>query len=208
MTLDDYFNINTFYPLRSKYCLNKLTYKTRSRAIKVIDICKVNNCTIHLYSGLRSLSEQAIYYRQSRSWKVIKRKIQKLHNSGFPFLANAIEEVGPQYGPHVTNAAPGESWHNYAEAWDAAPLVKYKLENTYHKARKEWAIYGEAVKQAGIKWGGDWGGFEENYGDYPHAQLRQGGNPLKVLIPEEIFNKLNKLKLIKNVNFKENKLLY
>ena len=34
------------------------------------------------------------------------------------FLASVLDGVGPQHGPHVTNALPGLSWHQWGEAVD------------------------------------------------------------------------------------------
>ena len=128
------------------------------------------------------MEEQARLYRQSRSRQEIDVKLNKFRIRGFDFLANVIESVGPCSGKHVTNAAPGESWHNYGEAWDAVPLIGGKPAWNYLEAKPHWDAYGEAVRQVGMHWAGDWTSFRE----YPHAQHRHGGNPLKILEPEEI----------------------
>ena len=43
-----------------------------------------------------------------------------------------------------------------------------------------------------MNWAGDWTGFRE----YPHAQLKPGGNPLKTMGPEEIKHAFLDRKLI------------
>ncbi|WP_299773932.1 M15 family metallopeptidase [uncultured Pseudoteredinibacter sp.] len=146
-----------------------------------------------IYCTLRSLEEQARLYRQSRSWATIRSKILDLRDSGHGYLAQVLEEVGPCSGPHVTNAAPGESWHNYAEAWDAVPLIGGKPAWNYFDAKEQWEAYGECVRQSGMFWAGDWTNFRE----YPHAQLRLGNNPLSELSPDESRQSLTDIGLLK-----------
>ncbi|GAG14240.1 unnamed protein product, partial [marine sediment metagenome] len=141
---------------------------------------------------LRPLQNQARLYRQSRSWSEIKAKILKFENRGFKFLADILDQVGPCSGPHRTNAAPGESWHGYAEAWDACVMVDGKLIWRYREAPEHWEAYGEAVRQVGMYWAGDWRRFRER----AHAQLRPGSNPLKVYSPDKIFEILTQNKLL------------
>lgn len=172
--------------------LNKLSPETKEKALIVLDVCQKVGIDLLIYSTLRSLEEQAKLYRQSRSWIEIKYKIQKFRNRGYYFLADVIEEVGPSSGSHVTNAAPGESWHNYAEAWDAVPLKCGKSLWKYKDAIEQWEAYGEAVRQVGMYWAGDWISFRE----YPHAQLQKGSNPLKMSNPENIHELLQKHKLL------------
>ena len=139
-----------------------------------------------IYCTLRPLEEQARLWRQSRSRQDIDLKQQKMRSLGYDLLADIIESVGPQYGGHVTNAAPGESWHNFGEAFDAVPLLGGKPAWNYLKAKTYWDAYGEAVRQTGLSWAGDWTSLRE----YPHAQLGQGGNPLKTMTPDQVYARL------------------
>jgi peptidoglycan L-alanyl-D-glutamate endopeptidase CwlK len=82
----------------------------------------------------------------------------------------------------VTNAGPGESWHNFGHAFDAVPVLDGKPAWNYLTAKRHWDAYGEAVRRAGLFWAGDWVTFRE----YPHAQLAEAANPLKVFSPETI----------------------
>lgn len=174
--------------------LDDLIPEVKDKALLVQKACQeAAEFDLLIYCTLRPLEEQARLYRQSRSKSEIDVKLQKLRNRGFGFIANVIEDVGPCFGKHVTNAAPGESWHNYAEAWDAVPLVNGKPAWNYLEAKPHWDAYGEAVRQAGMFWAGDWTNFRE----YPHAQLRQGGNPLKILQPDAIQHALLERNLLK-----------
>ncbi|MCK5612978.1 M15 family metallopeptidase [Candidatus Pacearchaeota archaeon] len=148
----------------------------------IVGGCANEDVDIMIYGTLRPLEEQAILYRQSRSWEQIKRKIEKFRNRGLDFLADILENAGPCHGPKRTNAAPGESWHNYAEAFDAVPMVGGKPAWKYKDAPFEWAMYGEMIKEAGLNWSGDWKRFKE----IAHAQKRHGSNPLKEYSPNKI----------------------
>jgi len=153
---------------------------------RVKDVCNQVGIDLLIYCTLRSLEEQAKLFRQSRPWAEIKRKIDQYRNRGFYFLAEIIENVGPCSGRHVTNAGPGESWHNFGEAWDAVPLIGGKPAWNYLHAKNEWDAYGECVRQVGMYWAGDW----TRYREYPHAQLREGSNPLKKYEPDDIHGML------------------
>lgn len=173
--------------------LNDLIPAAKTKAEQVVQACaQATGFELLIYCTLRTLEEQARLYRQSRSRQEIDGKIAKFNQRGFAFLANILESVGPCYGPHVTNAAPGESWHNYGEAWDAVPLIGGKPAWNYLQAQAYWDAYGEAVRQVGMFWAGDWTGFRE----YPHAQMRVGSNPLKVLTPDTLQATLLENKLI------------
>lgn len=165
--------------------LDDLTGDLKSRAEKIRSACiEAAGFDLLIYCTLRPLEEQARLYRQSRSRHEIERKINTLRNMGFEVLAEIIEKVGPCYGEHVTNAAPGESWHNYGMAFDAVPLIGGKPSWNYLKAKEYWDAYGEAVRQVDMYWAGDWKRFRE----YPHAQACEGSNPLRTKSPDEIYD--------------------
>jgi len=143
-----------------------------------------------IYATLRPLEEQAALYRQSRTRAQIDHKMQKMRSRGFGFLADIIEQVGPKNGPKRTNAAPGESFHNYGRAFDAAPIYNGKLvwatDDVASTADFDegwaWEVYGNAAESAGLEWAGRWTGFRE----YAHSQLGHGSNPLKIYKPDWI----------------------
>ena len=128
------------------------------------------------YFGLRSLEEQARLWRQSRSTEEISVAIKNLNDANAPFLANILEKVGPQHGPHVTNALPGLSWHQWGEAVDCFRSLNGSAE--WSASRKVngingYRIYAEKSKELGLSPGGYWVSFK----DWPHVQLRSAGSP-------------------------------
>lgn len=167
----------------------ELQYKAR----KVVEICKEQGVDILIYCTLRGLEEQARLYRQSRSRTVINAKIEQLRERGLGFLADIVEGVGVCNGAHVTNACAGESWHNYKEAFDGIPLINGKAAWSYEDNKEAWDIYGAACESVGLNWLGNSKSFNEK----PHAQLREGGNPLKLYSPEFIHELLKENGLIK-----------
>lgn len=163
--------------------LEDLVPEAKQKAELIQQAClEAGGFDLLIYCTLRPLEEQARLYRQSRSRQTIDAKMQKLRSLGLSVIADIIENVGPCYGKHVTNAGPGESWHNYGQAFDAVPLIGGKPAWNYMEAKVYWDAYGEAVRQAKMIWAGDWINFRE----YPHAQLKRGGNPLREIEPEEV----------------------
>ena len=67
-------------------------------------------------------------------------------------------------GPRVTNAKPGQSWHNFGLAFDIAiwkgETLVWNIPNSL----------GAAGENCGLVWGGRWEGFR----DICHFQLTQG----------------------------------
>ena len=76
-------------------------------------------------------------------------------------------------GQHVTRASGGRSWHQYGLAADSVFLREGKL---VISERDPWAmrgyqLYGQAAKEAGLVWGGDWRSIK----DLMHVELRRPG---------------------------------
>jgi len=138
---------------------------------------------ILIYCTVRSAEEQAKLWRQSRSKIVIEKKINTLKKYGHLELANLLESVGPQFGPAVTHAGPGESWHQYGLAFDAVPLKHGSPLWDVHKYKDQWTELGKAALDLGLNWGGNW----PKWADYPHFQLPMTGNPLKLNTPGCIY---------------------
>lgn len=163
--------------------INDLVPEMRSLANRVVDLCAEGGVKLLIYTTLRTLEEQAKLYRRSRTTSQIQWKINQLNNKGFDFLADILDGVGPQPdGSHVTNAGPGESWHNYGRAFDAVPLVNGQAAWNVGRFKDLWQIYGNSVESIGLEWGGNWTSFK----DYPHCQLATGANPVKSNDPDTV----------------------
>jgi peptidoglycan L-alanyl-D-glutamate endopeptidase CwlK len=163
--------------------ISELVNELQQNAEQVLNYCEQQGVDLLIYCTYRSPQEQARLYRQSRTSAQVQKKIDSLRNRGFAELADILSQVGPQQGKlgaHVTFAGPGESWHNFRRAFDAVPLIGGKA--MWEKRHPHWQIYGAGARNAGLEWAGDWKKFKE----YPHTQLASGGNPLKVLRPDEV----------------------
>lgn len=150
-------------------------------AEKVQQYCEQHGVDLLIYCTRRTFLEQAKLFRQGRTWEEIKVEINTLRETGFIESAEAIEQAGPQRGDRVTNATPGESWHNYGMAFDAVPQENRKPLWNYAANKDKWDIYSKALYIHGLTWGGNFNSFK----DYPHAQLIDG-NPLQELSKSKI----------------------
>ena len=165
--------------------LNLVVPDLRQKVQSLIARCAARGFQMRPSAGLRDPFEQAKLWRQSRSIEEIGTAIQKLRNSGAPFLARCIDSVGPQSGDPVTNALPGYSWHQWGEAVDCFWLLDGKAEwsttkkinglNAYHE-------YADEAEHVGLIAGGHWSTLK----DWPHVQLRPDASPAKTLTPAEI----------------------
>ncbi len=146
--------------------------------------CVSNGFRIVPYDGARSPWQQARYWRQSRSSHQITTQIAKLREDGAPFIATILEDVGPQNGNHVTDALPGQSFHQFRRAIDSYVVSpetgralwreKARDASEYQRAIELYAQYGSFAKKLGMIWGGDW-----SFGDFGHVQGQKKSSPLK-----------------------------
>jgi peptidoglycan L-alanyl-D-glutamate endopeptidase CwlK len=125
-----------------------------------------------IYCTLRDEQEQARIYRQSRTKEQVQKKMDQLTAKGFPALAKVLKDVGPQKsGPKVTNAGPGESFHQYNRAYDCVPVVQGKpIWSPNGEGAALWEKVGKLGKKAGLEWAGEWTTFRE----FPHFQFTGG----------------------------------
>jgi len=163
--------------MMSSRSMDDLIPEFRFKAREIVDRCKDRGFELRIYCTLRTAEEQARLYRQSRKLVEVETKEELLRIRGYDFLADILINVGPQYGipgRHVTNAGPGESWHQYGRAFDAVPMRGGKC--LWEDYWPEWDIYGETVKAVGLNWAGSWTRFRE----FPHTQDSPTPNPLHV----------------------------
>ena len=138
------------------------------KAQNLINLCDAQGFTMVPYCGLRTLTEEAKLWRQSRQTKEISQKIQSLIALNAPYLAQIIINVGPQPdGPWKTDTIPGLSWHNWGQAIDLYWQLPDGSINWDGKAQG-YQVLGELATANGLKWGGD---FTDP--DWDHVQLNQ-----------------------------------
>ena len=86
--------------------------------------CEIEGWTIVPYFTLRTPFTQAKLWRQSRSTSEINRAISYLIAKDALWLSDVLKNVGSQYGRWVTNALPGQSWHQFGKAVDSYVLYE------------------------------------------------------------------------------------
>ncbi len=157
--------------------LDGLDPEFKSKVEQLIDVCRASGVMMRPYSGLRKPSKQAKLWRQSRSTEQINAEIKRLRDADAPFLADVLDKVGPQHGPHVTNALPGLGWHQWGEAVDCFWAVDGRAEWSTERlvdGVNGYQFYAEAARNFGLTAGGFWNSFK----DWPHVQLRTAGSPI------------------------------
>jgi peptidoglycan L-alanyl-D-glutamate endopeptidase CwlK len=74
-------------------------------------------------------------------------------------------------GARVTNAKPGQSFHNWRIALDVVPLRQGKpVWGTTGEDGRLWQRIGEIGEACGLEWAGRWKKFRE----FPHFQFTAG----------------------------------
>ena len=139
--------------------------------------------TMYPYFGLRDPITQAKLWRQSRARSVVEAKIASLKAEGALFLAWCLTEAGPCDGPPVTNAGPGESWHQYGEAVDCYVVNHGEPDWNDNASYRKWAAIGEGQ--------GLYSGI--NFGDNDHLQFRATEPPTVFGGPKGMDEALQKL---------------
>jgi peptidoglycan L-alanyl-D-glutamate endopeptidase CwlK len=129
--------------------IKELLPVVRAKVERFQQLCEENGIDLLITSTFRDAASQAALYAQGRT--------------------------AP--GAIVTNAKPGQSWHNHRCAIDVVPLVNGKA--NWNTKDPVWAKLGELGKQAGLEWAGEWKRFKEmahfQYtGGFTLAQLQAG----------------------------------
>ena len=111
--------------------LNELLPEVKTRVEKFIQSCKDKGIDILVTSTYRDMESQAALYAQGRTTE----------------------------GKIVTNAGPGDSYHNWRCAVDVVPLINGKPD--WDGSHPVQATIGELGEQAGLEWAGKWIHFKE-----------------------------------------------
>jgi len=129
--------------------LNELLPQVKAKVDAFIEACKKAGIDILVTSTYRDNESQAALYAQGRT--------------------------AP--GKIVTNAGPGDSFHNHRCAIDVVPLVNGKPD--WDGSHAVWAEVGRLGVENGLEWAGNWVHFKElahfQYtGGLTIAQLKEG----------------------------------
>lgn len=111
--------------------LDELLPMVRTRVDKFLELCDEHGIDLLVTSTYRDNYSQEELYAQGRT----------------------------RPGKVVTNAKPGESWHNYRCAIDVVPLVNGKP--NWDGSDPIWETIGELGEKAGLEWAGRWRTFKE-----------------------------------------------
>lgn len=123
--------------------VDDLVMPVKKLALDLIHACKEDGIDLIVTSTLRDFAAQAVLYAQGRT--------------------------AP--GRIVTNARPGESFHNFRVAFDVVPVVGGKpVWGTEGKDGELWQQVGEIGESLGLEWAGRWKSFRE----LPHFQYTGG----------------------------------
>ena len=109
--------------------------------------------------------------------RAYKKAVQITPKGVHPFVVQTLrtfEEQDLLYqkgrtrpGAKVTNAKPGQTYHNYGLALDFCLQINGKL---VWKVDENWMKVVQCFKEEGFEWGGDWKSFK----DQPHVEKRMG----------------------------------
>lgn len=102
-----------------------------------LDACAAEGIPCEIVQATRTMGEQEKVYAQGRT----------------------------EPGKIVSNARPGDSYHNYGLAVDVVPKAYLNLPS-WNPTGALWQRIGSIGKANGLEWGGDWG-----QPDLPHFQL-------------------------------------
>lgn len=117
--------------------------KVAAMARELIARCQAKGIDLLITSTYRDAEAQAALYAQGRT----------------------------KPGKIITNAKPGESFHNWRVAFDVVPLRHGKpVWNTTGSDGELWEQVGIAGESVGLEWAGRWLKFRE----FPHFQFTEG----------------------------------
>lgn len=143
---------------------------------RVLEQCAAEGLEMRPYVTVRTPLEQAKLWRQSRTRREIDTLLALWQRLGLDYLAAVLEQAGPQYGPEVTQAKPGFSWHQWGEAVDCVWIVGgaavWSAQPGRTRDRNGYRRYTEHAIAAGLTAGGVW-----KQRDWPHLQLRPERGP-------------------------------
>ncbi|MGG4266080.1 peptidoglycan-binding protein [Peribacillus simplex] len=130
---------------------NGMNPVVKASALEMVERAYNEGIYVQISAGYRSLEEQASLYGQGR--------VYSYNGKNYSNLAKPI----------VTNAKPGQSYHNFGLAIDFF-IVRDDGKNAIWTVNSKWQRVAAIGKELGFIWGGDWTSFK----DYPHLEMAGG----------------------------------
>ena len=125
--------------------IDDLATPAKIRALKFIADAKLVGIDLLVTCTVRDFEAQAALYARGRTREQLD--------------AVGLHDVEPAPGPIVTNARPGDSYHEYFCALDVVPLRNGKpVWNTTGADGDLWARVGAIGEACGLDWAGRWKG--------------------------------------------------
>lgn len=138
------------------------------------------------FYAVRHVRSQAVLWRQSRSALEVRTGIEWLRGAGALWLADVVESAGPQFGRWATNAVPGNSWHQWAEATDAYAEVDGRISwdtipgQVGGPGDEYYRFYADRAVELGLT------PLGPAIGDWVHVQARPESAPSRLMSWPEI----------------------
>lgn len=124
----------------------------KESALEMVKRAYQEGIFVQISAGYRSMDEQAKLYGQGRL--------------GYFYDGKNYSNLSK---PRVTNAKPGQSYHNFGLAIDYF-IVSDDGKNAIWTVDAKWKRVAAIGKSLGFSWGGDWSSFK----DYPHLDMTGG----------------------------------
>lgn len=160
--------------------LASLTPEFRAKVETLLANCQTAGVIMVPYFGLRNPVDQAKLWRRSRSALQVSQTVATLRENYAPYLAGVLDGVGPQpAGEWATNALPGQSWHEFAEAVDC--YVEHAGKPAWDAADPGYEVYASQAEALGLTAGKRW-----TTPDTDHVQMPTAASPLSIMSWAEI----------------------
>ncbi|MBV8252044.1 MAG: M15 family metallopeptidase [Chitinophaga sp.] len=159
--------------------LDLLTDEFGAIAEKVLENCRQQGIIMIPYEKLRTPAIQANYWKTGRQETDIQETRKRLLQENCQFLLACIDNGKPlQRDKQLTNALPGNSWHQWGEAMDCYWLYNgqkiWDINYLDADGRNGYKVYAEEAQKLGLEAGYFWKSFPDGV----HIQLRKESSPL------------------------------
>ncbi len=156
--------------------LDDLIPEFREKAHLLILNCERRGVNMMPFYTMRGPAVQAKLWAKSRPQNTIYIAAAGMTNSGAVWLSGILKNAKAPKKPEAwaTNAVPGNSWHQWGEAIDCAPLDDNgKL--IWNAKHPHYAVYADEALKLGLTAGANFTSV-----DSVHVQLRKESAPSKI----------------------------